>query len=113
MALLQSRCYIIGEKMLHFMVPIAAILLGVVALIWKGVKSFRKSVWPYLLVMLTLVVFVLGLNPERPYAPMVTVSLIGVVIVADRLMRRCRLLRLVAIVLCLAAHPLSGDIRGW
>ncbi len=102
MALLQSRCYIIGEKMLHFMVPIAAILLGVVALIWKGVKSFRKSVWPYLLVMLTLVVFVLGLNPERPYAPMVTVSLIGVVIVADRLMRRCRLLRLAAIVLCLA-----------
>ena len=105
--LIQSRCHIVGEKMVRFVVPIVAFVVGIVALFWKGFKAFKSSVWPYLLLMLTLVVFALGLIPERPYAPLVTVSLIIAVIAADELLKRWLWLRMAVIAACLALSTYS------
>ena len=105
--LMLSRCHIIGEKMLRFVVPIVAFAVGIAALPWKGFKAFKASVWPYLLIMLTLVLFALGLIPERPYAPLVTVSLIIAVIAADVVLERWQWLRVAVVAACLAVSAYS------
>jgi len=110
--LLQSRCFILGEKLLRFMVPVAALAIGIATWLWKGRKTLTASVWPYLLVMLLGVLFILGWIPERPYAPMVTVSLVITVIAVDRLTRgesaaRRRLQAGVRIVLVIASLVLA------
>ena len=107
MDLLQSRVHILGVKLVRFMVPMAALAIGVATLFWKGVKTLTGSVWPYLLVMLLLVLFILGWVPERPYAPMVTVSLVITAIAADRLLRPWPWLRAAAVLACLAVSALT------
>lgn len=99
--LLASRLYILVEKMVRFLVPLAAIGVGIAVLAWKGFKTLKTSVWPYIFIMVTLVLAVLGLNPTRPYAFFATISLIVTIIAADTLTQRYRLLRLAAIVVCL------------
>ena len=100
--LLYSRLYIVGEKMLRYLLPVAALAVGVGAAFWKGFKSLKDSMWTYLLLMMLLLLLVFGQNHERPYAPLVTVSLIITVLAADVVLRRWRWLRLVAIIGCLA-----------
>lgn len=100
--LLTSRCYIVGTKMFTCVFPIVACAIGVIFPFVKGVKAFKASVWPYLMVMLIIVMLVFGMNPDRPYAGMVTVSLIITVMAVDALLRRWPLLRLAVIVCCLA-----------
>ena len=106
MELLFSRCFIVGEKMLRFVVPIVAFAVLIVLLFRKGFKAFKSSVWPYLLVMLTLILLALGLNPERPYAGLVTVSIIITIMAVDILLRRWPPLRALAVLACLA-------VAGW
>ena len=100
--LLYSRCVILGEKMVRFIIPLAAVAIGIAVLLLKGAKTLGDSVWPYLLAMLLLVLFALGWIPERPYAPLVTLSLIITVMAADTVLHRWRPLRGVAIAACLA-----------
>lgn len=107
MELLYSRCLILGEKLVRFVVPITAVAIGLITLFWKGAKTLKASVWPYLLVMLSLVLFVLGWVPERPYAPLVTVSLIITVIAANHIMRRHIWLRAAASIVCLALSAVT------
>lgn len=106
MELIFSRCFIVGEKMLRFVLPMVAVAVLVGLLFKKGFKAFRSSVWPYLLVMLILILLALGLNPERPYAGLVTVSAIITIKAVDALLRRWPLLRAVALLACLA-------LAGW
>ena len=106
--LLMSRCYIVGEKMVRLMVPLAAIAVGVVTLLSGRWKSFKSSPWPYIFVMITLVLLLLGLTPERPYAPLVTVSLIVVVLAVDKVLSRWPWLRLAVILLTLAIGGYSS-----
>ena len=107
--LLMSRCYIVGEKMVRFVVPVLTMAVGIAVLVWrgKGIKVLKGSVWPYVFVMLTLVLLVLGLMPKRPYAPMVTVSLIVVIMAADALLRRWGLLRAAVTVFCLLVSGIT------
>lgn len=107
--LLMSRCYIVAEKMARFVVPVLAVAVGIAVLVWrgKGLKTLKKSVWPYVFVMLTLVLLVLGLMPKRPYAPLATVSLIICTIAADTLLRRWIPLRAIAIALCLLVSGIT------
>ena len=107
MELLQSRCLILGEKLVRFVVPMTALVTGVVTLFWKGGRPLKTSVWPYLLVMLSLVLFVLGWVPERPYAPLVTVSLIITVIAANHLLGQWPWLRAAASVACIALSAMT------
>lgn len=105
--LLQSRIHILGEKMIRFIVPAAAVAIGIATLCWKGAKTLTSSVWPYLLVMLMLLFFILGWVPKRPYAALVTVSLIVTVIAADYLLRSPQWLRAVAVIGCLALSAMT------
>ena len=100
MQLLTSRLHIICEKLVRFIMPAAAIAVGIGAVVWKGFKPLKSSVWPYILVMIILVLTVLGLLPNRPYAGLVTISLIVVILAADVLLRWLPL-RAVAILACL------------
>ena len=43
--LLYSRCYILGQKMLHFLTPLAALAVGIAVMVWKGFKPVKASVW--------------------------------------------------------------------
>ncbi len=105
--LLMSRCYIVGGKMVRFVVPLAAIVIGIGTLIWKGLKSLKTSVWPYILLAMLFILLVLGLMAERPYAGLVTVSLIIVILAADVLLRHCWPLRAVAIIACVAVGGIT------
>lgn len=102
MQLLYSRCYIVGEKMLRFVVPMLAWMVIMVMLFKNGFKTFKASVWSYLLVMLTLVLLALGLNPERPYAGLVTVALVITIKGVDELLRHWQLVRALVVMGCLA-----------
>ena len=105
--LLQSRLHILVEKMIRFIVPTAAVAIGIATLLLKGAKTLTSSVWPYLLVMLMLFLFILGWIPERPYAPLVTVSLIITIIAADYLLHKLQWLRMIAVILCLAVSAMT------
>ena len=104
--LLFSRCYIVGAKMVHSIMPILAFAIGCVVLPLKGFKTLKTSVWPYLLVMLTIVMLVFGLMAERPYAGLVTVALIIVILAADALLR-WPWLRAAAVLACLALSAMT------
>ena len=98
--LLLSRCYIVGGKMVHTVMPVSAIAVGLIALITKGFKTIKTSIWTYLLVMLTLALLVFGLMAVRPYAGLVTVGLI-IVILAAHLLLQWPWLRAAAVLACL------------
>ncbi len=100
--LLLSRFYIVGSKMVHHLVPVAAIAVGIAALAWKGFKSLKHSPWPYIFLALAAMLLVFGLMPERPYAGFVTVSLIITILAADALLGRPWWLRTAAVLACLA-----------
>jgi len=92
--LLSSRCLILWERLWHFVVPVMAMALGVVALCkssWRQAAS--RSVWSYIFVALLLLMFALGLMHERAYSPLWTVSLVIVLYVIDRLLMSLRWLR--------------------
>ena len=100
--LLFSRCYIVGEKMLRYLLPVIALMACIVALFWKGVKPLKGSALTYLFVMMLFLLLVFGQNHERPYAPFVTVSLIIVVFAADAVLKHWPWLRMAAIAGCMA-----------
>ena len=100
--LLSSRWYIFMEKMWRFYLPVLALIVGICLLVMRRGKVIRKSIWTYVLFCLAGVMFALGLNHERVYAPLVTVASIIVIMAADALLTmRWRPLRLAAIVIAL------------
>ena len=103
--LLMSRCYIFAEKMLRIVVPVAAIIVALTALFWKGFAPIKRCPWGYILLCQMLVMFVLGYLYERAYAPLATVAFIIVAMAVDwlfSLRNWGRWARPVAIILCLA-----------
>jgi len=87
--MLTSRFYIFDEKMWRFLTPVAALLVGVICLLWRhGRKAMRRNVWTYLFLALTVVMLVLGLTAERAYAAWATVALIIVVFATDWVLSR-------------------------
>ena len=99
--LLHSRWYIFSEKMWRFYLPVFACIVGVAVVVFGHGKAVKQSVWTYVFVSLALVMFALGQTSERTYAPLVTVALIIITIVADRVLARWPWARLAAIVVCL------------
>ena len=83
-----SRCHIFSKKMLLFVVPILALLVGIVA--WKkcGRQTVIRCLWTFVLLAMAALMLVLGYLFERPYAPMVTVSFIIVAMGVDGLLSR-------------------------
>lgn len=109
--LLMSRWHIVSEKMLRFVTPVAAIVVGVGYLLLRGVKKTFMSIWTYLMLFLVLLMAALGMMTERPYAPLATISLLVLIIAADRLLRRWQLLR-TAVAIALLALGAYTAARG-
>ena len=100
--LLSSRWYIFHEKMWRFYIPLAAILVGLVALFWKEFKTVCQCPWTYIFLCLALVMLALGIVQERAYAALVTAGFIIIAIAADRVFARWQWLRMAAVFVCLA-----------
>lgn len=97
--LFSSRSFIFSEKMWHILTPVLALVVGLAALFLRqGRTALRKSVWGYIFVCMTVVMFVLGLINERAYAPLATVALIIVMTAADWLLARWPRVRVAVIV---------------
>ncbi|MBQ6079968.1 MAG: hypothetical protein IJK93_06800 [Muribaculaceae bacterium] len=111
--LLSSRWFIFQEKTWRFHIPVAAILVGLVALFWKGFKTVRQSPWTYIFLCLALVMLVLGIAQERAYAAFVTAGFIIIAIAADRVFARWQWLRMAAVIVCLvlAAFTAARGIK--
>ena len=104
--LLMSRSYIFAKMMARIVLPVLAVLTGIVVLFWKGLKPLRQCLWTYVLPCLVLLMFALGYLYDRAYAPMATVAFIIVAMALNTLLARCRWGRLAVIALCLA-------VSGW
>ena len=100
--LLHSRCYIFGEKMWRFYLPVIACLIGLAALVFGRARAVFHSLWFYLFLGLALVMFMLGQTSERTYAPLVTVALVITILAADYVLRRWPWARLLGVVACLS-----------
>ena len=101
--LLSSRWHIFMEKMWRFYLPLLAAAV------------VRQSVWTYVLVCSAAVMFALGLNHERAYAPLVTVAAIIVIQSVDFLLagrwQRLRLLAVIALLGLCAFTYARGIVR--
>ena len=109
--LLLSRWHIVSEKMLRFFTPVAAIMVGLGYLLLKGFKAVRSNIWTYLMLFLVLLMAALGMMTDRPYAPLATVSLLVLIIAADRLLHRWLLIRTAVAVVLLALGAFTA-VRG-
>lgn len=107
--LLLSRWHIVSEKMLRFVTPVAALVVGLGYLLRRGFRATFTSLWTLLMLMLVLFMAALGMMTERPYAPLATVSLLIVIIAVHRLLaRRWCLLRVAATCLLLALSAFTA-----
>ena len=109
--LLKSRCYIFFKMMVLFGVPIAALLVGIVAWTRCGWQTVKHSLWACIMVAMAGLMLALGYLFERAYAPITTVAFIIVAMGIDRFLsgwqweRSARLL-LTAIALVISAIAL-------
>ena len=100
--LLSSRWYIFMEKMWRFYLPVLALIVGICLLVMRRGRIVMRSLWTYVLLCLAAVMFALGLNHERAYAPLVTVAAIIVIMAVDALLSgRWRPLRLAVVLIAL------------
>ena len=100
--LIKTRWFIFHEKAWRFYLPLAAVAVGLIAMLLRRGHAVRQSVWTYIFICLTLVVFALGLLHERAWAPWVTVSLLIMLTGIDEPLSRWPWLRVAAIGLALA-----------
>jgi len=111
--LLASRWFIFHEKMWRFLTPVAALLVGIAALLMKRGGNVRRCVWAYIALALALVVFVLGIIHERVYAPLAVVTFIIVTMAVHAVTRRFCAMRwaLTAVAIGLAVFTSARGIR--
>ncbi len=116
--LLSSRWYIFNEKMWRFYTPLAAFVVGLVVLLTKGFGTLRRSMWTYLLLSLTFVMFALGVINERAYSMLVTVGFIVVAMAVYKVLERWPLARMAVTLAVLAfnvyaAHRVLPPVRDY
>lgn len=106
--LLSSRCHIFAAKLCRHVAPVAALAIGLAALLWKGLKPIKQNVWTYIVLCLALVMFALGSLGERAYSPLATASFIIVAMAADTLLERWPWMRATVIALGLVLTVYTG-----
>lgn len=100
--LVASRWHIFMEKAWRFYLPVGTLLVGFVALTMKQRRALRQSLWTYIFLGLTMVMFALGIIHERAYSPWVTVAFIIVAIGLNKVLSQGKLLRTGAIIASIA-----------
>lgn len=106
--LLSSRWFIFHEKIWRFYTPVLALIVGVVALCWKGFKPIMRNPWTYILLCSLAVMFLLGIVQERPYTALATVGFVIVAMGVDALLARWPLARLAVAVVGIALFAYTG-----
>ena len=106
--LLSSRWFIFHEKIWRFYTPVAAIAIGVVAMLWKGIKPVIRCPWTFILLCIFIVMFALGLVNERAYTSLATVGFIIVAIAVFYLLKRWQWARLGVTIISLALFGYTG-----
>ncbi len=111
--LLKTRWFIFHEKVWRFYLPLAALAVGLLALLTRRGRDVRRSMWTYIFLCLSLVMFALGLLHERAYAPWATVSLLIVAAAIDWALSRWPWARagLIVVALALAAFTFTRGIH--
>lgn len=107
--LLSSRWFIFHEKIWRFYTPVLALIVGVVALFWKGFKPVMRNPWTYILLCSLAVMFLLGIVQERPYTALATVGFVIVAMGVDALLARWPWARLAVAVVGLALFVYTGS----
>lgn len=103
MQLIMERCRMLKTMTIEFITPIAALALGVIALVKNGIKkTFTDTPWAFIYLCLLIFVFLLGKNSARMYTAFSAVSFIIMAMALDTLFKRWRWLAAVAIVAGLA-----------
>ncbi len=105
--LFYHRLHVTGMKMVTSITPAVALLLLAIALPYRGFKFLKSSVWTWLLLCSTLLMLGLGLQMQRPLATLATVGLVVIINLADYLLRRNLLLRLMTVVVALVASSVT------
>jgi len=100
--LVDYRIHVMGVHMFHFVTMTASVVLLVIMIFYKGMKCVVANMWLYLLLCSFFVMIVLGLDEQRPYAPLASVTLIVTINAADMVLKRLVALRLLVIVAGLA-----------
>lgn len=110
--LLSSRWHIFVEKMWRFYLPVGAIVCGLAMLLIGQGKTVVRGVWTWVFVCLALVMFALGINHERAYAPLATVAFIIIAVVINTLLRwRWTRLAVTALALALAVFTFARGMK--
>lgn len=110
--LLSSRWHIFVEKMWRFYLPVGALVCGLALLVIGRAKTVVRSAWTWIFLCLALVMFALGINHERAYAPLVTVAFIIIAAVVNALLRwRWARLAVVALSLALAVFTFARGMK--
>lgn len=103
-----SRFRILAIKAYHFIVPVTALAVGLVALFRCGFGVVLHNLWTWVFLFLLSVMFVLGIQHDRAYAALVTVAFIVTAMGLDAVLpQRWTWLRVVAIVALLAMTVLA------
>ena len=106
--LLTSRCYIFAKMMVLFVVPIAALLAGIVAWMKCGWQVVRRCLWAYIMLAMAALMLALGYLFERAYAPISTVAFIIVAGVVEAALAGWRGQRWLRPLLVAAGIAVSG-----
>ena len=116
--LLSSRWFIFNEKMWMFYTPLVAFAVGILVLLIKGFGTLRRSMWTYVFLCLTIVMFALGVINERAYSMLVTVGFIILAMAVYKVLERWPWLRLAGVLALLAlnvyaAHRVLPSVRDY
>lgn len=105
--LVMSRGYIFAKMMVMFVMPVAAVITGIVAPCRRGVRPVKRCLWTYVLLAMAGLMLVLGYLYERAYAPLATVSFIIVAMGLDAALMALRRQDMARLLLVFAGAALS------
>lgn len=106
--LLKSRCYIFFKMMVLFGLPIAALLVGIVAWTSCGWQTVKRCLWAYIMVAMAAMMLALGYLFERAYAPMSAVAFIIVAMGVDSFLSRRQWERMARLLITVIALVVSA-----
>ena len=114
MQLLRERLVLLADRSVMFITPIAAAVLGLVAIVKNGVKkTFTDAPWAFIYLSMMAFVFAVGMFSLRMYCPVSLIAFIVMAMVLDYLFKRWRWLTVPVVIagLAVCAYKVPSNIR--
>lgn len=112
--LFSERCDMLIDRSMRFITPVAAALLGVIALMKNGVKkTLTGSPWAFIYLSLLAFVFAVGMGTLRMYCALCLISFIIMSMVLDYAFKRWQWIAAIVTVACLAVcvYKVPSNVR--